>query len=475
MRQPLDIVGPSYSDSSKAVSSQETINWYPELVETKDGRNKWVLKGAEGTALFSSIGGESMRGLHQTQEFAYAVSGGRLYLVDAAGGSTDLGAIAGTGLVCMADNRVAGGNQIVIVNGAQGYVYDTSGPGYAQITDPDFLAADVVDFLDNYLIFNRTGTADWFWSNLANASSYAALDIATKESQTDNLVTLKVNHGLVHLLGKRSMETHAHTGDPLNPFQRINGASFGIGAASKLGRCTVNDRFYWLGHDGKAYTLNGYVPQRISTHAIEQDMAAEDLTTCFMWGYSTRGHDFVVFTFPNGKTWVFDAVLAQTVGKDLAWHRRASNTMNKWRANCYAYCYGKHLVGDSVTGKIGYLDPATYTEYDGVWRAERKTAVGHNHQNDVVWNDIEPVLDTGHGTISGQGSDPVMEMSYSDDFGNTWQNFRQESLGKTGQYGKRVKFEGLGSGRNRQYWFRVADPVKRDFIACTADMETQDA
>jgi hypothetical protein len=395
--------------------------------------------------------------------------------VDAAGVSTSLGAIAGTGLVNFADNRVSGGNQIVIVNGAQGYVYDTSGAGYAQITDPDFYAADVVDFLDNYLIFNRTGTGDVFWSDLVSATSYNALSIATKESQTDNVRTIKVNHGLIHVFGLKSMETWAPTGDSLNPFLRIEGASFGVGAASKLGRCTVNDRMFFLGHDGKTYQLAGYVPQRVSTHAIEQDMASEDLTTCFMWGYTEKGHDFVVVSFPTGKTWVYDAVLGAKLGSEFGWHRRKSYGIDKWRANCYARCYGKHLVGDYLTGKIWYLDEAAYTEGTAPLIAERKTQIGHANQNDVVWNDLELVMDTGNGAISGQGADPMVEFSYSDNFGRTWENFRAESLGKTGEYGKRIRFTGLGSSRNRQGWVRVSDPVKRDLIACTADLESQDA
>src|SRR3989442_11056684 len=50
----------------------------------------------------------------------------------------------------------------------------------------------------------------------------------------------------------------------------------------------------------------------------------------------------------------------------------------------------------------------------------------------------------GVGLASGQGSDPVVEMRYSDDQGRTWRHWRAASLGKTGEYGRRAVWQRLG-------------------------------
>lgn len=460
-RVPLDVIGPAYSDSTKPISVQDCINYYVETVEEGGARVPKALKGTPGLATFSSIGSEAMRGSHVAAELLYAVSGTALYSVASDGTATSLGTVAGTGHVECSDMRISGGNQIVLVNGTQGYVYNTATSTFAQITDPQFQAADVVDFLDNFAIFNRAGTAEFFISAIADATSYDSLDFATKESGTENLVTLKVNHGLLYLFGSRRSEVWQNTGNADFPFERINGATFDIGCAGKFARASLNDRLYFLGADAKAYVMNGYTPTRISTHAIEQAFADEDISTCQVYGQSDRGHDFIYFRFPTGKTWVYDGGY---------WHRRKSHDINGWRVNGYAFAYNKHLATDSILGRIWELDPDTYDEGGNPLVAERTTAYAHNNQNAMLLPEVELVFDTGNGLNTGQGSDPVVDFCFSDDFGRNFTNWRTASLGKVGEYGKRVRFHRLGRFRNRAFRFRVSDPIKRDCLSATASV-----
>lgn len=460
-RVPLDVVGSAYSDSTKPISVQECINYYVETVEEGGARVPKALKGTPGLLTFSSIGNEALRGSHVAAELLYVVSGTTAYRIASDGTATSLGTVAGTGHVVISDMRIAGGNQIVFVNGTQGYVYNTATAAFAQIADVDFQAADVVDFLDNFAIFNWSGTAKFFICALADATSYDSLDIATKESGTEDLVTLKVNHGLLYLFGSRRSEVWQNTGNADFPFERINGATFDIGCAGKFARTTLNDRLYFLGSDAKAYVMNGYQPQRISTHAIEQALADEDISTCQMYAQSDRGHDFIFFRFPTGKTWVYDGGY---------WHRRKSHDLTTWRVNGYAYCYGKHLAMDSILGRIGEMDPETFDEYGNPLVAERTTAYAHNEQNAMLLPELEYVFDTGNGLNTGQGSDPVVDFSFSDDFGRNFTNWRTASLGKVGEYGKRVRFHRLGRFRNRAFRHRISDPIRRDCLSATANV-----
>jgi hypothetical protein len=80
-------------------------------------------------------------------------------------------------------------------------------------------------------------------------------------------------------------------------------------------------------------------------------------------------------------------------------------------------------------------------------------------------------VESGVGLISGQGEDALMWMSYSDDQGRTYGNERIRSMGKIGEYTKRVTWRMLGIPRSRIYKFEGTDPVKRVLISSHVDGE----
>jgi hypothetical protein len=63
----------------------------------------------------------------------------------------------------------------------------------------------------------------------------------------------------------------------------------------------------------------------------------------------------------------------------------------------------------------------------------------------------------------GQGSDPEVMLRWSDDGGHTWSNYHLASMGKIGEYFKRVFWRRLGMTlklRDRVYEVSGTDPVK---------------
>jgi hypothetical protein len=62
-----------------------------------------------------------------------------------------------------------------------------------------------------------------------------------------------------------------------------------------------------------------------------------------------------------------------------------------------------------------------------------------------------------------QGADPEVMLRWSDDGGHTWSNYRTASIGKIGEYYRRVWFRRLGMTlqlRDRVYELSMTDPVK---------------
>ena len=137
---PLPIANGLYKDRSLPNSHQLCKNWYPSVVETQ-GLSQKVLYGTPGLVQRASAGGvqSTNRGAHTKEGIPYFVNGSKLYslIKTVVSGSnvftaTEIGTIAGTERVSMADN----GTQLMIVAGNNGYIYDENSTDWTIRTTP---------------------------------------------------------------------------------------------------------------------------------------------------------------------------------------------------------------------------------------------------------------------------------------------------------------------------------------------------
>jgi hypothetical protein len=80
-------------------------------------------------------------------------------------------------------------------------------------------------------------------------------------------------------------------------------------------------------------------------------------------------------------------------------------------------------------------------------------------------------MERGVGLTTGQGSDPQAMLQWSDDGGYTWSNEHWVDVGAKGQYSTRVKWNALGSSRDRVFRFVISDPVKCVLIGATVNVD----
>ena len=80
-------------------------------------------------------------------------------------------------------------------------------------------------------------------------------------------------------------------------------------------------------------------------------------------------------------------------------------------------------------------------------------------------------MQTGVGLPSGQGSDPQVWLSLSNDGGQTWGNEKIGYLGAIGAYRKRVRFLRLGQGRERVMRLQLSDPIGTALIAANIEYQ----
>jgi len=450
----------SYKSDSLPLSAQSCVNMFLEA-QPKGTKTITPIFGVPGITEFSTLGTGPVRGLHNMDGTAYGVGGARLYSIDSGGTSVDLGGnISGTSNVYMADN----GTELVIVNGTFGYIYDVAS-GFRIISDADFKAANSVGFIDSFFILDEAGTGRIYRSQSLDGTAYDALDFATAEMESDDVVAVYPHKDLLYVFGGRTTELWRNAGAANFPFVRLRGSSLKRGLASTNAITDDDESVFFLGNDRIAYRLQGNRLIRISTHALEREWEGySSVSDVICNSYTFGGHKFINYTFPTGnKTFSYDV-------STKVWHQRVSHdrtgiSLGRWRVNAIEEAYQKTLVGDAFSGKVGFIDKTVFTEFGDRILAEVVSPSLHGNGQRVSMPWFELDVDTGEGLTTGQGSDPQVMLSISDDGGRSFDNAEiWRSAGKLGEYDGTIyqlRWDRLGRFHERYIKITMSDPVRR--------------
>jgi hypothetical protein len=434
--------------SSQPASTSVLINCFVEQLP-EDAKSPVLLSRVAGVETLGTVGTGPIYAMHGAFQKLYVVSGTKLYEVDSNYTATelgDVGAISSYGIDMDHNAEV-----VVVVNYPNAYVYDTTTSTFSQISDPDFLAASDVDFIDNWLLFVEVGTGRFFGADLGSATSFDALNFATAEGNPDDLVGMKVDHRQVVLFGEESVEIWDNTGVPGFPFERAINGFLEIGCFNGRTIAKMDNSIFWLANDYTIRRLDGATPVRVSNHAVEQSIVQATIAAGKAFAWSQFGHFFYVLTFPE-VTWVYDATTK-------TWHNRETYGLDYWTAGSNSQAFGLEIVGNSTSNQIGKLDPLVYDEWGETQRMSWTYQPVYAENRRANHDRLEIVLETGVGLTSGQGSDPQLMLDKSDDGGKTWDSLPNKDIGLIGEYRTRVVWNRLGSARQRVYRAAVSDPI----------------
>ena len=333
-------------------------------------------------------------------------------------------------------------------------------------TDGAFSGGNTVDIVDNYFVYNRPSSQQWAASNPLSPIT-PALSFSSKDGAPDNLVSLIVDHREVYLLGETSSEVWVDVGSFPFPFQRIPGTSTQHGIAAKFSVSRLGNSFAYISRNNRGEAqimmMNGYIPTRISTHAVEQTLLNQYIDDAIAWTYQQEGHECYVISFPTlDLTWVYD--IATTM-----WHKWLSidttNTYHRHRGNCSAVFNGKVYVGDFDNGIIYLLDPNNYTDNgQEIRRLRRAPHLVTDLQREYL-EELQIQFQPGVGNQSDPGQSPQAMLRWSNDGGSTWSNEHWTSIGAVGLYKNRAIWRRLGWARDRVFEVVVTDPVNAVIIS----------
>lgn len=388
-----------------------------------------------------------------------------------------------SGFVSIRDDGLGG--QAVIVDGPNGYIYNIAAKSLTRITDPAFLGATTVAFIDGWWIFSQPGTETFFTNAQPYAITFDASYFANADAATGLLMGCWEVKEALWLPKEHSTEIWYNAGGQYFPFQRLIGTMLQVGCKStaSIARITTRgqDGLIWFGRSERGENIIvrtvGFQAEVVSTPAVSDQIAQYAYTAdAIGYTYQEDTHEFYVLTFPTAdKTWVFDAAMPP----DLAWTQRASydpyaKALHRDRSNCFMNFAGMRIVGDYQNGALYQSSRASYT--DAGWPILAKRRAPHiwdkGPRGRVFMSSLQVEFGRSQGAASGLGANPVCNLRISRDgttFGQQW----PAPMGAIGQYKNRTMWRRLAFGRDNLVEVEVIAPVNRDITGATLKAFTE--
>ena len=452
----LNLITSAVKSRSIAASGGNIKNLFAEINEDQS----IALYGTSGKVAIANVGlGGAIRGMIAANNVLYVVCEDTVYSVNADYVVTTIGTInTSTGLVSMASN----GLDVIIVDGLYGYLVNFSTGLLSRITAPDFPnGVKYVDYLNGIYLVSGNDSQYFYGSARFDGTSWNALDVGIADYKPDKLIRPFVNGSDLLTFGTISIEYWNDTGAADFPIERSGNAFLDVGCLAANSIHRLGSSVLFLGQtsqgQGVVYQIDGYSPKRVSTHAIEYAIGQwTNTSTAYAWAYSEEGHNFYVLSCIGcPESLVYD--ITTNMWHTRTWYNDGQHYSD--RANTYAFFNGKHIVGDFDNGNIYELSLDVYT--DDVYPIVREFTSQHTVTGKrAFYSLIELRMESGVGLTTGQGSDPLVNLSTSEDNGRVWGSERQARIGALGEYLNRIYWPRVGSGFNKSFRIRMSDPVK---------------
>lgn len=326
-----------------------------------------------------------------------------------------LGSVAGTDLVqwvyTIDGLRLLAGGTIYLVSETRIDAEGFSGLVASIAAVNNLLCAVPVD--SEAIYYRIPGDTEW-----------NALDFTSAEAEPDQVVGIVASRGELWAFGRSSIEIFYTTDQPDQPLIRADGRRIQRGCASRDSIVALDNTLFWVGEDRVAYRAAD-VPQRISNHAIEEQLSRS--STLSAWGYSMAGHAFDVVNLD-------DQCLAYDVATD-EWHQLRR--------------YGR----DGFV-RLGFFDGSTtYVGDEKGWTLDPTAGTDDGQPIERIFTSVAPTntpisadaLEIG----LSPGTTPInttseIETRWSRDQGRTWTDWIATTLGSEGSFRTRARLRRLG-------------------------------
>ena len=411
MLTPISLGVRSNPERDNDDGAARLVNCYVEAAG-EEGIAAYPVYACDGFTSFSTLTGSGAgvtRGMFNLDDTSlFVVTGTRLNSVNSSGTATDLGALATTGYAYFARNRKAPNAQVGLVTSDGLFRIIENGVVSTPSVDPNVGAElfNSICALDGYFIITKSD-GEWYITSIDDGTTIDELDFSAASSDADGLMRGLIRGRDVVLFGPRSVEFWNNTGDASFAFQRAGTTRIGCYAAPAA--CEVvavvggqtTDTIIWpatstTGEYIGVMILDGYQGQKISPPALDRAIRDEPtLSSIRAFTYSNGVHAFYCIT-GSSFTWEFNL-------RNGFWHERTSSGLSRWR----------------IVDTCGFAGKTILADYNAATLYQRSHA-------------ITP------------GAASTITLRHSKNGGRTFTAGRSKSIGSSGEWAKRVKWNRLG-------------------------------
>ncbi|MFW9927774.1 MAG: hypothetical protein ACFFD1_00095 [Candidatus Thorarchaeota archaeon] len=483
----IDIIGGSYENTYNVqVNPQKTINWFiSEGTQKENNKEQKILLQRPGLKSFSTITGSKVRGIAWVNDLTYskcfAVIDDSLYEISKDTTATLIGTLTG-GLnsTHKVEFVLNSNHQLLIIDNANTADYLTD---FGIVTNNGNLVGHVYNIstdtlteltLADHNFPNESGdTGRVHYSDSDNFLSWNNQNVFTPLSKADPTLAVRIYRGDMVCFGRESIEGFYNNG---SDFVSREGSAMPYGIVAPQSAVVYTSGIVFLGGHSKGqaavYNLNSdYKIDQLSpftiTNRINQASTLSNATGFIQ--YSKTGHAFYYLTIPDlDTTLIYDLISGEWV--DFQSLKSFPNADGSWDSSIYrGWTYtnfdGINLFGDYYSGNIFLEDNNTYTDNGKNIIRERISQILQAEYKPLGVNTLELDITKGKGIITGQGSEPRLMVSDSQNGGVTFDNERYVDIGAIGNYKERIKLFGFGTTENWAYKFRITDPVNCNILS----------
>lgn len=372
-RLPVErFVGGTGLLTTGVASRERTINRVIQSTQNFGGKVQKFLRGRPGLNPFAQVSDTDTSALFYQDSFTYACTGTTFSQVFFDGTTIVRGTITydarymativGGGTPASGD----GSKQIMIVSSAGDvYVYNQETFAFTQVPLIDPVTGlpfgfVMCEFMDGYFLGLRGNSRRVYYSALENALLWdLTFGYFERSWASDNILGFKRSGRQLWLLGSKTGEVWADTGNQNDPFAPIQGALLDIGTIAPFTIQRDGETLTWLNYsehgDGLVVRASGYQPSQIQTYPIaqmiQQQITAGQLSFSEACVCQMEGHVFYELHIPEiDTTPVFDIPESEWV--EWAQWDIANAIWLPRIVRCHAAAFEKHLVGVRDSGVI---------------------------------------------------------------------------------------------------------------------------
>lgn len=362
----------------------------------------------------------------------FGVAGGELY-----SGSSSLGVINGNGPVSI------DGYADTLFIAAGGSLWTYNGTALAEVAFPDDASVTKVIVAASRAVAIRADTQKYYFSGVLD-DAFTGLAFASAESQPDRLLDMLFRDGVLALFGSETVELHVLTGDADLPFQPIGGRVIERGIKATGCATPIGSTFAWVTN------LNEVCVQDENTIISNPGMQAKiaAATSVKLFTFTLDGVEYLALRLDTEThVWSLQA---------KSWSRFESYGQTNWLPQCFAGgVFGSAIDGRTMAWGTGH------TDLGGVLERRFRAGLPINSGGMILGN-VQLRTNVGQTPyLTGDYSDPKVEMRLSRDGGRTWGAWKSARLGGQGDYRTKPIWRACGQAAYPALLaeYRVTPPV----------------